>query len=163
MADKQKEKEERQETHKKSFAILFRDLIWVIIILFLVIVALCALLIVDKPNAANILSIVSTGISIVLSIIAIIYTFIAGAQSSNLNTETRMQIVQLENQVKLLNDAIKRKEALQGELVKYTKEVKPFVEEVAQSKGGSIKVDSNMRERASRLSEIIKEDIKNDE
>ena len=134
-----------------------------IIILFLIIIALCALLIVDKRNAANILSVVSTGISSVLSVVAIIYTFIAGAQSSNLNTETQMQILKLENQLKLLNESIKRKEALQEEIVKYTKEVQPFVEEVAQSNGGSIKIDSDMRERASRLREIIKEDIENDE
>lgn len=154
---------ERQDNYKEKFAMTCRDLIWIIIILFLIIIALCALLIVDKHNAANILSVVSTGISIVLSVVAIIYTFIAGAQSSNLNTETQMQILKLENQIKLLNEGIKRKEALQEEIAKYTKEVQPFVEEVAQSKGESIKIDPDMRERASRLREIIKEDIENDE
>lgn len=157
------EKQEVKEVHKKIFRMTPRDLVWIIVILFITIIELCALLIVDNANAANILSVVSTGISIVLSVVAIIYTFIAGAESSNLNAQTQTQIMQLENQVKLLNDGIRRKEELQEEITKYTSEVKPLVEEMSQSNNGTIKIDSSMRERALRLRKIIEQDIENDE
>lgn len=157
------DKQEDKEKCKKIVRVMPRDLIWIIIILLITIIELCALLIVDCANAANILSVVSTGISIVLSVVAIIYTFIAGAESSNLNVETRTQIMQLETQIKLLNDGIKRKKELQEEITKYTSEVKPLVEEMAQSNNGTIKIDSSTRARALRLKEIIEQDIVNDE
>lgn len=140
-----------------------RDMVWIIFILVLVILALCLLIISNSKTASSVLSVVSTGISMVLSLVAIIYTFISGIQSSNLNSETQTQIMQLEKQVSSLNDSIRRKIQLQEDMDKYLENVRPFVQEIADTTNGTITVDETIREKAIKMSERIRKDFEDDE
>ena len=152
----------KEGTTKKEW-IAKRDLFWIIVILLLVIVALCCLIVSGSTNAANILSVVSTGISIVLSIIAIVYTFISGIQSSDINSETKTQIMLLQKEVENLKDSIEKKIKIQNEVVNYIKSVSPLINTVAQNTDGSVTIDETIQKRAQEISEQIRRDFENDE
>ena len=134
-----------------------------IVILFLVIVLLLCLVISGNANATNILSVVSTGISIVLSIIAIVYTFISGIQSSDINSETKTQIMLLQKEIENLKDSIEKKIQLQNEVGNYIESVSPLINRIAQNTNGSVVIDETIQKRAQEISEQIRRDFENDE
>lgn len=152
----------KEETEKKVW-LTKRDLFWIILILFLVIVVLCCLVISGSANATNILSVVSTGISIVLSIIAIVYTFISGIQSSDINSETKTQIMLLQKEVEDLKYSIEKKIQVQNEVGNYIKSVSPLINTIAQNTNGSVIIDETLQKRAQEISEQIRRDFENDE
>lgn len=152
----------KEETEKKVW-LTKRDLFWIILILFLVIVVLCCLVISGSANATNILSVVSTGISIVLSIIAIVYTFISGIQSSDINSETKTQIMLLQKEVEDLKYSIEKKIQVQHEVGNYIERVSPIINTIAQNTNGSVIIDETLQKRAQEISEQIRRDFENDE
>ncbi len=152
----------REKTAKKVW-LTNRDLFWIIVILFLVIVLLLCLVISGNANATNILSVVSTGISIVLSIIAIVYTFISGIQSSDINSETKTQIMLLQKEIENLKDSIEKKIQLQNEVGNYIESVSPLINRIAQNTNGSVVIDETIQKRAQEISEQIRRDFENDE
>lgn len=152
----------KEGTAKKEWLVK-RDLFWIIVILLLVIIALCCLIVSESTNAANILSVVSTGISIVLSIIAIVYTFISGIQSSDINSETKTQIMLLQKEVENLKDSIEKKIKIQNEVDNYIESVSPLINTIAQNTNGSITIDETIQKWAQDISEQIRRDFENDE
>lgn len=140
-----------------------RDLFWIMVILLLAIILLCCLLVSESANAANILSVVSTGISIVLSIIAIVYTFISGIQSSDINSETKTQIMLLQKEVENLKGSIEKKIQIQNEVDNYIEKVSPLISKIAQNTGGALEIDEITQRRAQEISEQIRRDFENDE
>lgn len=153
----------KKEKTEKNVWLTKRDLFWIILILFLVIVVLCCLLISGSANATNILSVVSTGISIVLSIIAIVYTFISGIQSSDINSETKTQIMLLQKEVEDLKYSIEKKIQVQKEVGNYIESVSPLINTIAQNTNGSVIIDETLQKRAQEISEQIRRDFENDE
>lgn len=140
-----------------------RDFGWIIVILLLAIVLLCCLIVSGNPNTSNILSVVSTGISIVLSIIAIVYTFISGIQSSDLNNETKTQIMLLQKEVENLKNSIEKKIQIQNEIDNYIESVSPLISKIAQSTDGALEIDEITQRQAQEISEQIRRDFENDE
>lgn len=140
-----------------------RDFGWIIVILLLAIVLLCCLIVSGNPNASNILSVVSTGISIVLSIIAIVYTFISGIQSSDLNSETKTQIMLLQKEVENLKNSIEKKIQIQNEVDSYIESVSPLISKIAQNTDGTLEIDEVTQRQAQEISEQIRRDFENDE
>ena len=65
-----------------------KDAAWFIICLILVIVGVSGLLLSGHTGAMDVISGASTLVSIVLSVVAILYTMIEGANSSKVNAET---------------------------------------------------------------------------
>lgn len=153
---------EKEKTAKKEW-ITKRDLFWIIVILLLVIVLLCCLVVSESTKAANILSVVSTGISIVLSIIAIVYTFITGIQSSDINGETKTQIMLLQKEVKNLKDSIEKNIYIREKLNDDIKSVSPLINSIAQNVNGTVTIDETMKKRAQKISEQIRKDFEDDE
>lgn len=153
---------EKEKTAKREW-LTKRDLFWIIVILLLVIVLLCCLVVSGSANATNILSVVSTGISIVLSIIAIVYTFISGIQSSDINSETKTQIMLLQKEVGNLKDSIERKIQIQNEVDNYIESVSPLISKIAQNAGGVLEIDEITQRHAQEISEQIRRDFENDE
>lgn len=147
----------------KTEKVTKRDLGWVIVILLLAIVLLCCLIVSGSSNAANILSVVSTGISIVLSIIAIVYTFISGIQSSDLNSETKTQIMLLQKEVENLKNSIEKKIQIQNKVDSYIESVSPLISKIAQNVDGALEIDEITQKRAQEISEQIRRDFENDE
>ena len=140
-----------------------RDLGWVIAILLLIIVLLCCLIISRSDNASNILSVVSTGISIVLSIIAIVYTFISGIQSSDLNSETKTQIMLLQKEVVNFKDSIEKKVQIKNEVNEYIESISPLINVIAQNTCGTVTIDETIQKQAQAISKQIKRDFEDDE
>jgi len=139
------------------------DLGWIIVILFLTIVLLCCLIVSGSSNASNILSVVSTGISIVLSIIAIVYTFISGVQSSDLNSETKTQIMLLQKKVEELKNSIEKKIQIQNKVDNYIQSISPLISKIAQNTGEALEIDEITQRQAQEISEQIRRDFENDE
>lgn len=152
----------KEKTAKREW-LTKRDLFWIIVILLLAIVWLCCLVVSGSSNAANILSVVSTGISIVLSIIAIVYTFISGIQSSDINSETKTQIMLLQKEVENLKNSIEKKIKIQNEVGNYIESVSPLINTIAQNTDGSVIIDETIQRRAQEISEQIRRDFENDE
>ena len=89
--------------HIGKWQITKKDLIWFIICLFLAICVFVGLLIYNDDNAQAVLSSASTAISIVLSIVAILYTMIEGANSSRINQEAISKLNQLDLQLEQIS------------------------------------------------------------
>lgn len=140
-----------------------RDLAWIIVILLLAIVLLFCLVVSGSSNASNILSVVSTGISIVLSIIAIVYTFISGIQSSDLNSETKTQIMLLQKEVEDLKNSIEKKIQIQNKVDNYIESIAPLISKIAQNNDGALEIDEITQRQAQEISEQIRRDFENDE
>ena len=147
----------------KTEKVTKRDLGWVIVILLLAIVLLCCLIVSGSSNASNILSVVSTGISIVLSIIAIVYTFITGIQSSDLNSETKTQIMLLQKEVENLKNTIEKKIQIQNKVDSYIESVSPLISKIAQNTDGALEIDEITQKQAQEISEHIRRDFENDD
>lgn len=81
-----------------------KDAVWFIICLILVIVALSGLLLSDHADAMNVISGASTLVSIVLSVVAILYTMIEGANSSKINSATIGKLSDVEKKLLELNE-----------------------------------------------------------
>lgn len=81
-----------------------KDAVWFIICLILVIVALSGLLLSGHAGAMNVISGASTLVSIVLSVVAILYTMIEGANSSKINAETIDKLSNVEKKLLELNE-----------------------------------------------------------
>lgn len=94
-----------------------KDLIWIIICLVLVIAFVSGLVIKDNKNAANVISGASTVVSIVLSLVAILYTMIEGANSANVNHNTIVRLTEIDNHITRYEDKLKDiKELISGTL-----------------------------------------------
>ncbi len=95
-----------------------KDFGWLVSIL---VIALCfsvAGYFVGREYATEVLSIVSTAISIVLSIVAILYTLISGSNSSSVNTETKTMLENIDKKLLDLEHKINQRQQVNTELEK---------------------------------------------
>lgn len=81
-----------------------KDAVWFIVCLILVIIGLGALLLSSHTGAMNVISGASTLVSIVLSVVAILYTMIEGADSSRVNEATIDRLSNIEKKISELNE-----------------------------------------------------------
>ncbi len=81
-----------------------KDAAWFIICLILVIAGISGLLLSGHTGAMDVISGASTLVSIVLSVVAILYTMIEGANSSKVNAETIEKLSDIENKLSELNE-----------------------------------------------------------
>lgn len=115
--------------HIGKWQITKKDLIWFIICLFLVLCLFLGLLIYNDANATAVLSGASTAISIVLSIVAILYTMIEGANSSKINQEAISKLNQLDLQL----EQISKKTIEMSELKEVLNDIIPEVNSVVKN------------------------------
>jgi len=147
--------------HIGKYQITKRDLVWFIICLFLVLCGFIGLFVFNNDSAAEILSGASTAISIVLSIVAILYTMIEGANSSKINHEAIAKLNQLDLQI----EQISRKTIEMSELKTVLNDVIPKVDTVVKNIGavtGSDDLsmfDDKTKESIEHLRRYICEDI----
>lgn len=93
-----------------------KDGVWFFICGFLVVSFLVGLIIYDKANAASALSAASTAVSIVLSIVAILYTMIEGANSSRINDDTAIKLDKLDNHLGQIEKKLAEQKELQSKI-----------------------------------------------
>ena len=102
--------------HIGNWKIDVKDGVWIFICGFLVVSFLVGFIIYDKPNAASALSAASTAVSIVLSIVAILYTMIEGANSSRINEDTAIKLDRLDNHLEQIEKKLAEQKELQSKI-----------------------------------------------
>ena len=95
-----------------------KDFGWLVFILILALCFSIAGYFVGREYATEVLSIVSTAISIVLSIVAILYTLISGSNSSSVNAETKAVLENIDTKLLNLEHKINQKQQVNIELEK---------------------------------------------
>ena len=86
------------------------------------------LFVINSSKASEVLSGASTAISIVLSIVAILYTMIEGASSAQINQESKSQLIIIEKQLKEVTEKME----VVSELDRRIRYVAPHLENVVQ-------------------------------
>ena len=135
--------------HIGKWQITKKDLVWFIICLFLALCVFVGLFVYNNDGATAVLSGASTAVSIVLSIVAILYTMIEGA-----NNQLDMQLEQ-----------ISKKTVEMSELKAILNDVIPKVDTVVKNIGTSTGTDDlsmfddKTKESIEHLRRYIGEDI----
>lgn len=83
-----------------------RDIVWICILFVVVICALLGVIIYDKQGAFDIVSCSATVASIVLSIVAVVYSIVEGASSNRVKEETILKLNDLQNEAKKLSERL---------------------------------------------------------
>lgn len=147
--------------HIGKWQITKKDLIWFIVCLFLLLCVFVGLLIYNNDNATAVLSGASTSISIVLSIVAILYTMIEGANSSKINQAAISKLNQLDLQL----EQVSKKTIEMSELKSVLNDVIPKVNlvvkniETATGTDDLSMFDDKTKESIEHLRHYIGEDI----
>ncbi|MCH5212753.1 MAG: hypothetical protein J1G06_07045 [Oscillospiraceae bacterium] len=139
-----------------KWKITTKDLKWFIVCLILIICFLVGLSVYNQNIASAVLSGASTSISIVLSIVAILYTMIEGANSSKVNQESINKLANIDNQLNnLVNKTLEWRE-----LDKKLKViVDTAIETVDNSSSNGIVIDKDIKDQIEALRKYINEDI----
>lgn len=138
-----------------------KDSIWFIVCLVLILCFLVGLLIFNNDGAASVLSGASTAISIVLSIVAILYTMIEGANSSRINQDSINKLQEIDLRLK----EVTKKLSEQKDIDKRIRHLIPKLNDVANkmdniSSGSKEKlISSDIKKELIYLSTFINEDI----
>ncbi len=147
--------------HIGKWQITKKDLVWFIICLFLALCVFVGLFVYNNDGATAVLSGASTAVSIVLSIVAILYTMIEGANSSKVNQEAISKLNQLDMQL----EQISKKTIEMSELKAILNDVIPKVDTVVKNIGTSTGTDDlsmfddKTKESIEHLRRYIGEDI----
>ncbi len=95
-----------------------KDLIYVLIIAALFVCGLVGIFAYCREGAFDILSCAATVASIVLSVVAMIYTMLEGTNSAKVNQETTNQLQQIKNEIKDLSSKMIELNSKKSELNK---------------------------------------------
>lgn len=147
--------------HIGKWQITKKDLVWFIVCLFLTLCIFIGLFVYKNDGATAVLSGASTAISIVLSIVAILYTMIEGANSSKINQEAISKLNQLDHQL----EQISKKTIEMSELKGVLNDVIPKVDTVVKNIGATVgsndlsMFDDKTKKDIEHLRHYIREDI----
>ncbi len=138
--------------------ITVKDLIWFIVCLVLVICFLVGVLICDKNTASAILSGASTAVSIVLSLVAILYTMIEGAHSSTINQDSINKLNSIDAQIKDVTDKLSELKNLDRILRNTIPKIENTVQQI-EKEYSEKEIDSEVKKNLQLLLAYIDEDI----
>lgn len=144
--------------HIGKWKIEIKDLIWSIICLVLIICFLIGLFIYNKSCASNVLSGASTAVSIVLSIVAILYTMIEGANSSKINQVSIDKLSSIDIQLKDVTEKLAELKDLDRKLRNTIPKVESTVQKIEEQYEEN-EIDSEVRDNLQALLAYINEDI----
>lgn len=137
-----------------------KDLIWGIICLFIVIMFLVGIAIIDRPAAAQVISGASTSASILLSLIAILYTMIEGAQSSAMNQETINGLKRIDQRLETTIEQLNELRAKENRIKVIIPQIKSQVESIKESGTSSgATLDDKVAKELDNLLAFLGEDI----
>lgn len=147
--------------HIGKWQITKKDLAWFIVCLFIVLCVFIGLFVYANDCATAVLSGASTAISIVLSIVAILYTMIEGANSSKINQEAISKLNQLDFQLEQISKKTIEMSELKGVLNDIIPEINTVVKniEVATGTEDLSVFDDKTKESIEHLRRYIGEDI----
>lgn len=147
--------------HIGKWQITKKDLVWFIICLVIVVCGLIGLLHEDDTCASTVLSGASTAISIVLSIVAILYTMIEGANTSQLNQETITKLNQIDIQLREVSQKTIEMKELKVTLDKVVPQIDAVIKNIEETsdEGTTGMFDEETKKSIERLRRYIREDI----
>lgn len=147
--------------HIGKWKITIKDLVWFITCLVILLCFFIGMFLNNKECASAILSGASTAISIVLSIVAILYTMIEGAHSSQVNQDSKNKLESIDMHLK---DTIEKLTELR-ELDKRIKYVGPKLDKIvhkideSQQQSANSLINDDIRKNIEYLMSYINEDI----
>ncbi len=144
-----------------KWKITTKDLVWFIICLSLALCVFVGLLVYADATATAVLSGASTAVSIVLSIVAILYTMIEGANSSKVNQEAISKLNQLDMQLEKISQKTTEMSELRAVLTDIIPAIDTVVKNIsAQSGTNDLSMfDEKTKDSIKHLRQYIKEDI----
>ena len=144
--------------HIGKWKIEIKDLVWFIICLVLIICFLIGLFIYNKSCASSVLSEASTAISIVLSIVAILYTMIEGANSSKINQDSINKLSSIDIQLKDVTERLVELKNLDRKLRNTIPKVESTVQRIEEQYKEN-EIDLEVRDNLQALLAYVNEDI----
>lgn len=142
--------------HIGKWKLTTKDYVWFVFCVILVLCFFIGLFIYDKECAYAVLSGASTAVSIVLSVVAILYTMIEGANSSKVNQDTINKLGNIDSK---LQDISEKTQILK----EFDKELKQIatktIETIEKSSKNGIVIDDDIKDNISKLKIYIDEDI----
>lgn len=146
--------------HIGKWKITMKDFAWFIVCLILVLCFFVGLFLNNKVGATAVLSGASTAVSIVLSIVAILYTMIEGANSSQVNQDSQNKLESIDMHLKDVTDKL----AELRELDKRIKYVGPKLDTIVQrieqsSQSTEVLIDDDIKRNIEYLMNYINDDI----
>lgn len=147
--------------HIGKWKITVKDLVWFIVCLVLVLCFFAGMLLYDKESASAVLSGASTAISIVLSIVAILYTMIEGANSSQVNQDSRNKLDSIDMHLKDVTDKLTELRELDKRIKYVGPKLDTIVQKIDQASQQSANelIDDDIRKNVEYLMSYINEDI----
>lgn len=139
--------------------IRIRDLVWSCICLILILCFFVGYFVYDSKNASDILSGASTAVSIVLSLVAILYTMIEGASSTNINQETKNQLSNIGRQLKDVNEKLSKLQKLNDHIHVVVPQLDRVVQDIEKTPNGDNIISDDVKQRIDKLKRYIDEDI----
>lgn len=144
--------------HIGKWKIEIKDLIWFMICLVLVMCFFVGLFIYNKNRASSVLSGASTAISIVLSIVAILYTMIEGAHSSEINQDSINKLSSIDAQLKDVTEKLAELKNLDRKLRNTIPKVESTVQRIEEQYKEN-EIDLEVRDNLQALLAYVNEDI----
>lgn len=144
-----------------KFKITFRDVAWLVGCLILVLCFFIGIFLYDKTCASAILSGASTAVSIVLSIVAILYTMIEGADSSRVNQDSKNKLENIDMHLKDVTDKLTELRELDRRIKYIGPKLDVIVKKMEQSsqQNSDIFIDDDIKKNIKHLMNYINEDI----
>lgn len=147
--------------HIGKWDISIKDLIWFIVCLVLVLCFFTGIFLYDKACASAVLSGASTAILIVLSIVAILYTMIEGAASSQINQDSKNKLESIDLQLHDVTERLVELKDIERRIKYVGPKLDAIVQEIERSSQQStdIFIDDDVKKNISYLMHYINEDI----
>lgn len=144
--------------HIGKWKIEIKDLIWFMICLVLIMCFFVGLFIYNKSCASSVLSGASTAISIVLSIVAILYTMIEGAHSSEINQDSINKLSSIDVRLKDVTEKLVELKDLDRKLRNTIPKVESTVQRIEEQYKEN-EIDLEVRDNLQALLAYVNEDI----
>lgn len=150
-----------EESMIGKWKITVKDLVWFIVCLLLVLCFFVGAFLLDKAGAASVLSGASTAISIVLSIVAILYTMIEGANSSQINQDSKNKLESIDMHLQDVTDKLSELKELDRKIKYVVPKLDTTVQKIEQASPQSIDgiIDDEIKKNIQFLMNYIDEDI----
>lgn len=144
-----------------KWKITIKDFVWLIICLGLIICFLVGMIFQANVKALEIISGASTAVSIVLSIVAILYTLVEGGNSSRINQDSIARLSSIDYQLTQLTEKIKEQQALDQQLKKIISKLDTSLQQIEHStkKSRNELLGESAAENVNSLLDYIREDI----
>lgn len=144
-----------------KWKITIKDFVWCTICLIIMLSFLVGILLVNDSGAAAVVSGASTAISIVLSVVAILYTMIEGANSSRLNEGSINKLNSIDARLEEVTQKVAELKSLDSKIKYVVPKLDMAVQKIEESSKENTEIvfDDDVKKAIQDLQIYLKEDI----